>query len=299
MDAQSQRLEDLTSAWEFCADNGGVLRGRRAAGRGPTLHFLSGAGFCGGIYGPFLRGLVPEYGLFTHDIEGHGLSDPPPGPRFSGIEAVLRRVHAALAAHQLAGTPLIGVGHSFGGALTMRLAADHPGLFRALVLLDPIFFPPEMWLAMRGLALIGRHPFAANARRRRASWPSRGEALERLRDRGIYQGWTEEALECFVDHALRAEPDGTRSLRCPPELEAQVFEHPVWPWRALPKVQCPVLFLRGARSYGFFARSEQLAARANPRVQLRQVAGGHCFMLEDPALAQTEVRNFLTAAGVS
>ncbi|MGH8115654.1 MAG: alpha/beta fold hydrolase, partial [Rhodanobacteraceae bacterium] len=85
--------------WASDAGNGPTLRGRRAQGNGPTIHFLSGNGFCGGVYWPLLRPFLPEYGLFTHDIEGQGDSGNP--AHFSGVEALIRRVPEIIADQEL------------------------------------------------------------------------------------------------------------------------------------------------------------------------------------------------------
>lgn len=290
------------SRWESVAGGGPRLRGRRADGSGPTLHFLSGNGFCGGVYWPFLKRFLPDCALFTHDIEGQGDSDAP--PHFSGIGAVARRVPLVLQEQGLAdGRAIIGMGHSFGAALTLKVAADNPGLFRAIVLLDPIVFPGPVWVGARIMSALGLHPMIKGALRRRREWAGRAEVLERLRGRGIYEGWTEEALECFADHATRdAGPPtealggrGKRVLSCPPELEAEIYGRPVYPWPSFRKVQVPVLFLYGASSYPFFPAAERLARRSNPRVRSATSPGRHCFMLEEPGAAHDAVAGFLDA----
>lgn len=277
-----------TQAWQSVAAGAPTLRGHHSAGS-ETIHFLSGNGFCGGVYWPFLRGLLPDYGLFTHDIEGHGASDAP--LRFSGINAVCQRVITVIAEQKLK-APLIGMGHSFGAALTLKLAAENPGLFRALVLLDPIAMPPMAWRIWRSLALIGQNPIAKSTRKRRDHWASRDEVVERLRDRGIYKGWTDEALDCFADYATRDE-EGARVLCCPKELEAQIFNRTLYTWDYFPKVNVPILYLHGASSYGFFPASARLAQKLNPGVAVRTLPGGHCFMQEDPSAAAAVVRSFL------
>lgn len=290
--------------WESLAGGGPRLRGRHHPGTRGTLHFLSGNGFCGGVYWPFLKRFVPAYGLFIHDIEGHGDSDAP--QHFSGIGAVAGRVPLVLQEQQarapLAG-PLIGMGHSFGAALTLKIAADNPGLFKAIVLLDPIVFPGPVWLGARLMASLGLHPMVKGALRRRREWAGRQDVLDRLRGRGIYEGWTEEALECFVDYATRDEEPptealggrGKRVLSCPPELEAEIYERPVYPWPSFRKVDVPILFLYGASSYPFFPAAERLARRHNPRVRAATSPGRHCFMLEDPQAAHAVVAGFLDA----
>lgn len=284
--------------WESRSAGQPTLRGRRADGPRGTLHFLSGNGFCGGVYWPFLKRFRPGYGLFVHDIEGHGDSDAP--AHFSGIGAVARRVPAVLQEQNARGPlggPLIGMGHSFGAALTLKVAADNPGLFQAIVLLDPIVFPGPVWLGARLMAALGLHPMVKGALRRRREWPSRQDVLDRLRGRGIYEGWTEEALECFVDYATR-EQGGKRVLSCPPELEAEIYERPVYPWPSFGKVAVPILFLYGASSYPFFPAAERLARRRNPGVRGATSPGRHCFMLEDPAAAHGVVAGFLAQHGL-
>jgi pimeloyl-ACP methyl ester carboxylesterase len=281
-------------AWESRAGAGPTLRGRRAdpVAGGPTIHFLPGNGFSGGVYWPFLKRFLPERGLFLHDIEGHGDSDAP--EHFSGIGAVARRVPLVAQEQGIRdGRALVGMGHSFGAALTLKVAADNPGLFKALILLDPIVFPTPVWLGMRAMAALGLHPMVKAAKRRRREWPSRQEALDRLRGRGIYQGWPEEALEAFVDHATREGEGGKRVLSCPPELEAEIYERPVYPWPSFKSVDLPILFLNGAQSYPFFQPASRLAQRANRRVEIAAVPGQHCFMLEHPAEAHAAVDQFL------
>lgn len=278
--------------WESNAGEGVTIRGRRTDGGEPLIHFLHGNGFCGGVYWPMLRQFLPQYGLITHDIEGHGDSGKP--EKFSGVRAVIKRIPEVMADQGLPGQPLIGMGHSFGGALTLCVAANNPGLFKALVLLDPIVMPPLVFAGVRFASMIGRHPLADASRRRRERWGSRVEVADRLRGRGTYKGWTEEALSSFVEYATH-DADGQRVLSCPREIEAEIFERPVWPWTAFKQVRVPILFLRGEQSFPFFPRAATLAKRANPDIVIKTVPGGHCFMQENPDAAYKIVVEFLAS----
>lgn len=280
---------DELSRWQS-ATPGTVLRGRRADGAGDTIHFIHGNGFCGGVYWPMLRQFLPQHGLFLHDVEGHGESEAP--AEFSGVNAVVDRIAAVAHEQGLAEKPMIGMGHSFGSQLTVLAAARYPGLFKALVLTDPILFPPLIWLGIRAMSLLSQHPFGRAARRRRDTWPTREAAMNHLRGRGIYQGWSEEAFTCFIDYAMK-EYEGQWVLRCPKEIEAQIFEQPAWPWNAWRKLDIPILFLRGAQSYSFFPPAERWARGLNRRVEFQQLPGGHCFMQEQPDAAALAMKDFL------
>ena len=153
-------------------------------------------------------------------------------------------------------------------------------------------FPLTLWLGVRLMVLLGLHPMKRAALRRRREWPSREEVIDRLRDRGIYRGWTEEALACFADYATR-DAGGKRVLSCPPELEAEIYGRPVYPWPSFRTVNVPVLFLHGTGSHDFLPPASRLARRHNPAVEVATVPGRHCFMLEDPAAAHAAVAAFL------
>lgn len=291
-----EAFHDLTRPWQSSAGRGPVLRGRRLDGAGATVHFVHGNGFCGGVYWPLLQTLVSDYALFCHDIEGHGESDPP--SRFSGTRAIGRRIAPIIAEQLPEHRALIGMGHSYGAAQTLCAAADNPQLFSALVLLDPILLPPSDYIRTRVLAALRRNPMSRAARRRRDRWDSRSHAAGWLRDRGIYRGWREDAFDCFIEYATRDDDDGSRVLRCPKWLEAEIFDHPAYPWRALARIQCPVLMMFGERSYPFLRVAARLVRTQRPDIDVRTQAGGHCFMLEAPTDTAETIREFLRTHGL-
>ena len=67
------------------------------------------------------------------DLRGHGQSDKP--EQAYSIDGYADDV--AWAIERLALDSTVVVGHSMGGAVALQLAADHPDLVRALVLVDP------------------------------------------------------------------------------------------------------------------------------------------------------------------
>lgn len=273
--------------WQATHADGLTVRGRQFEAGSVQLHFMSGNGFCGGVYWPFLQRLLSPWSLWTHDQPGQGDSDNPVA--FSGADDWTARQCAVLDAAPR--RPRIAIGHSFGAIMSLRLALARPQAFRALVLLDPVAFPPAMLAAIRLMHLTGRHPFARAALRRRSHWAGRAEARAYLQGRGIYQGWSDASLEAFVDHAMQ-ETDAGWQLRCPPALEAQIYGRSAGGYRAaLRQLQIPILFLYGAGSYPFMPTAARHAARCGHTVQA--LPGGHCFMQEDPQAAADAVRRFL------
>lgn len=84
---------------------------------------------------------LPELSMIAPDLLGHGRSswDAP-----WTIEANVTALGALLDAEE--GGPVIVVGHSFGGAIALNLAAARPDLVAGLVLLDPAVDLDGRWM---------------------------------------------------------------------------------------------------------------------------------------------------------
>lgn len=70
--------------------------------------------------------------LETWDLAGHGAAAPPPPDRPYGVDVAMESLGVLVAAGP---TPVVLVGHSFGGYLSLRFALAHPDLVAGLVLI--------------------------------------------------------------------------------------------------------------------------------------------------------------------
>ena len=283
--------------WSHSSSAGFTLRGWHTPATGkPLLHFLHGNGFCGRTYTPLLELLAEDFDLWLCDIQGHGDSDH--GARFLGWN---RNAELAVEAFdagrgEYGDVPRFAVGHSFGGVLTGLILATEPRLFERAVLLDPVLFSRRMIGVMGAAALVGlhrRHALARKAATRRSHWPDREAALASLQGRGIFKGWTDASLHAYVEHAIGECGEGV-VLKCRPSREVEIFSSfPERMWTHLTRIQTPTRILYGEHTYPFVPHSVQRLAALNHQVSAQQVAGGHCFMQEDPAAAAEQVMSFL------
>jgi len=203
----------------------------------PRVVFAHATGFCKETWGP-VGDLLPEAGALALDQRGHGdsgVADPP----FDWWD-LGRDVLTVIAA---AGWERpIGVGHSSGAASLVMAEVLEPGTFEALLLVEPIVFPPPY---VRHEAL----PLAVAALRRRASFASRDAALDAYRGLGPFARWTDRALEAYVDGGFR-DDGGEWVLKCRPEVEAECY----WAatlhgaWDRLGEVACPAVVVGGEDS---------------------------------------------------
>ena len=151
----------------------------------------------------------------------------------------------------------IGVGHSMGGYAIALAAAMRPGMFRALILLDPVIMAPESYT--------GHWVVEHFARKRRSRWDSADEMFERFRGRGPFKAWDEQVLRDYCDYALNGS-----ELACPPEVEGSIYENctlaDASPYQFhLERIDIPVLIVRSAVEFelGFTAME---ASPTDPRL---------------------------------
>lgn len=288
--------------WSHHASSGFTLRGLHSPPSGrPVLHFVHGNGYCGMVYAPMLQCLAAHFDLFLSDVQGHGDSDH--GGRFLGWNRTAELSLEAWNARRsvFGDVPVYAVGHSFGSVISCLMLARAPHAFARAVLLDPVLFPPAM-IGLMALSdvvgLYGRNTLAQRARKRRHHWPDRDAARANLHGRGMFRGWHADALQAYVEHALRDLPGGGVELKCTPAREAEIFSsYPRRLWPALARITTPTLVVHGRATFPFARRAILRWESSNAVVQRTELPGGHCFMQEDPERSAHAVRNFLMADG--
>lgn len=211
-------------------------------GEGEPLLIAHATGFCAGAYLPMAAVLGRHHHVWALDFRAHGASTAPNSGDLSWT-GMIDDVVAVTEA--LGGEPLVAFGHSMGGACLLGAELRRPGSLRAALVFEPIVFPSSWTEAPRS------NPLAASARRRRASFASRQEALARYASRPPLGTWRADALHAYVEHGFVDAPDGTVTLACTPEHEAQVFEAGGKPRIGdLGPVRTPVVVAYGGRDGG-------------------------------------------------
>lgn len=252
--------------------------------RPPAVLAIHATGFCKELWRPVVAVLDGAHPVLAIDQRGHGDSDTAPPPqRWSALG------RDAASAAAFAGSPLIGVGHSSGGAALCLAELEAPGTFAALVLIEPIVFP-------RPFARVEESPLAVMAMRRRARFDSRAAARDNFAGKGPFARWTDEVLDLYVAHALRADDAGV-VLKCAPEVEADFYREGTnhGAWDRLAEIACPVLVLAGEDSDTHPAEFVAELTGRFPRATSLVVPGTtHFLPMERPEVVADAVREVLT-----
>jgi pimeloyl-ACP methyl ester carboxylesterase len=206
--------------------------------RSPDALFVHATGFCKELWRPVVRVVAdgdPLFGYLAMDVRGHGDSDT--SDVGYSWDLLARDVLAVL---EGVATPPVGVGHSSGAAALARAEILAPDTFSALVLIEPILFPPP-YVGYSG-------PLVEGSLRRRRHFATRQDAIDRFGSRG-FRDWTDEVLGLYVDHGFAASGDGL-DLKCLPEVEAEVFIESgnVDTWDRLGEIDIPVTVVTAEHS---------------------------------------------------
>ncbi len=266
--------------------------------RGQHLAVLApGNGFPPQVYRPLAEGLPPSWRVLGWIPPA--MRDPNPPPEDLQWVHLAREYVAHL--EGLGSDPLIGLGHSLGGVITLMAAVMRPERFRAVVLLDPVIFEPRVLCQVRrwqrrGAPLDPAFPLARlilAARQRRTHFPSPQEALEHFRTRPLFRGWHPEALEAYVRAGLRPESYGWR-LAYDPRWEAAIFASvPTDVWRWVRRVRVPGLVLFGERSEIGTPATRRHLQRLWPQATVQVIPEqGHLFPMETPEAASASIRTW-------
>lgn len=276
------------------------------SGTGPTVLFAHATGMHGWMWRGVAAHLADRARCFAPDLRGHGDSPfPVEGDAendFSWAGFGRDVLAAAAAVNEEAGEArhggLIGVGHSMGGTSLLLAELAAPGTFRALFLYEPVFGaePTEETNAHVGFMV-------SVARKRRASFPSRAEALANFARKLPTSAYQASVLNDYVEHGFgeaesgavsEAEPGapdastgktGEVRLKCRPDIEAGVYAHSYTPGTAerLPELKCPVTVMLGEHSGEPHASSVAMVARQTGGTALRLDGADHFGPMERPA----------------
>ena len=242
-------------------------------GTGPVLHFAHANGFPPGTYRKLIDGLT----------DSHNVVSMAARPLWSDSEPFVFRdwslfaedLRSEIDRRGLRG--IVGVGHSLGAATSLLAAAADPGLFSAVVAIDPLIFTGVhslFWGIVKATGLQNRIPLVRGARRRRQLWPDRQAVRAGYSSKKVFASWDPEVLDDYVDAGMVDLPEGGVHLRYPREWEARTFAAaPHNMWAHLRKVSVPTLFVRGEHSDTFLET-------ARVRVE-REVPGSRTVVIED------------------
>jgi pimeloyl-ACP methyl ester carboxylesterase len=249
-----------------------------AAGSGPLVVCLHSSGSSSGQWRSLAASAQERFRFVAFDLHGHGRSPDYRGASYSlqaESEAVLRSLPDSAA-------PVHLVGHSYGGAVALDLAARHPGRFASVIVFEPVLFAllDSASDEFREITSVGRAIVRA----------ARSGELEAASARFLdYWNGPGTWDSLAADHRARVT---ARIVPVARHFEALSIPLTLDHWRGL---SAPTVVLRGDRSPApARVASERFATL--PAVTIEVLAGlGHMGPVTDPARVNTRVIEHLSS----
>ncbi|GGC99469.1 alpha/beta fold hydrolase [Undibacterium terreum] len=246
----------------------------------PILHFVHANSFPAGTYRVFFDHLAPHYDVQALDMHAHN----PQYPVTDGWGKLVQELIDTLAARYQ--QPVILVGHSLGGILSLIAAKARPDLVRCVVMLDSPVVSGWKALALRFFKILGvdkKFSPAQFSEKRRNMWKSAEAAYQHFAAKEMFAIWPTEVLWDYIHAGVVPHSDGV-TLRFTREIETAIY-------MSLPDRLGYILRKPYPVPIGFVGGTESIECRqagleATKKLvgdKFVRIAGGHLIPMEVPA----------------
>ena len=250
------------------------------------LHFVHGNSFPSGTYSVFLSSLKSHYQVEALDMHAHN-PDYPVNDCWDGLSQEL--IATLLERYT---QPVVLVGHSLGGMLSLIAAKLRPDLVSCVVLLDsPVVagWRARVLSMSKKIGLDKRFSPARLSARRRTTWVDTEAAYHHFARKPVFAAWPEQVLRDYIRFGTEPHPDGV-CLRFNRDIETAIYRtlpHGISRLTRKP-FPVPIGFIGGLSS----AECRQAGLGATKKLVGRhfvRIPGGHLYPMESPELAAKQV----------
>jgi pimeloyl-ACP methyl ester carboxylesterase len=253
---------------------------------GPTVvlvHGLGGSHLNWDLLAPLL---TPHGRVYAVDLPGFGRSEP--GGRKATVQANVAVVKRFI--DEVAGTPVVLVGNSMGGMISILVAGERPDAVSSLVLLDPAVPGPRraldplvaLMFVIYAIPMVGERFLA----KRRTSTSARERVIETLKLCGVDP---DAVPPMVIDRAItlldeRADVEGMdKAFLVAARSLLKLLIDPRRYRRAMGSIRLPVLLVHGDRDRLVPVAAARDIARRHPSWRYLELAGvGHVPQLQVP-----------------
>ncbi len=242
------------------------------------VHFVHGNGFPSPCYRQLFQQLNQNVDCCYIDKVGHSEKFPVTDNWHGLVDEVIYSIKTQ------SSKPVIGLGHSLGGILSLLAAILEPNLFKQVILLDsPLIgrIKSNVIKFSKAFGMIDWLTPALRTKDRRKHWHNREQVLAYLKSRELFKTFTDLCLNDYIDYGMQNTKEGY-SLRFDPSIEYQIY-------RTIPhilakyegKLSVPTVLIYGDKS-NIVDRLDLSYMKKKYDINSVEIKGTHMFPMEDP-----------------
>ena len=249
------------------------------------IHFAHGNGFPSLCYKQMLDHLEERFDYCYIDRSGHD----PLYPVSENWHNLVKEVLASI--KRQAQQPVIAVGHSLGGVLSLLAAIEEPHLFKGVIMLDsPLIgpFKSNMVKLAKSLGIIDRITPAFRTKGRREYWQNHDQLIRYLRTRDLFKTFTDECLDDYITYGLEYKENGYY-LRFDRHIEYQIYRtipHVIPQYKG--KLLTPSVLIYGDKS-SVVDRMDVRYMKNHFKIKCFKTKGTHLFPMEYPKAVARQI----------
>jgi pimeloyl-ACP methyl ester carboxylesterase len=254
----------------------------------PLVLFFHGNSFPASTYSVMLNELRRR-GLQVQALEkiGHNPAFPVSSNWPHLVEEVKAFAQPLVDAHT---GPVVLVGHSLGGMLSLMLAAQYPHLAHAVVMVDaPAIAGWQANLLRLSQKLSIAHKFSPGAvsHKRRNQWTSLDDVRQHFAGKKTFANWQAQVLEDYITHGTQevtVEGQVRRELSFFREIETQIYNTVPHHLEALIRrhpLKCPVSLVAARHSREMKMAGIEFTKRIT-KGRITTIDGTHLVPMENP-----------------
>lgn len=244
----------------------------------PIVHFCHGNSFPAGSYRQMFNALESHYQLSALEMHGHN----PDYPVTQDWPLLVQELIDTLESRYQ--EPVILLGHSLGGILSLMATYQRPDLVRCVVMIDsPVVtgWRSVFLKVFSTLGLLEKYSPAQFSIKRRTLWRDRDEAFEHFATKDKFAIWPPEVLRDYIDAGMEEHPAGV-SLKFNRDIESAIY---VTLPRNLGKIA-----RRGLKvPIGFVGGTESVECRQGGLDAVRKLCGEHFVQMKGGHLLPMEI----------
>ena len=254
----------------------------------PLVLFFHGNSFPASTYQVMLNELRRR-GLQVHTLEKIGHN--PAYPVTSNWPHLVQEVHAfaqpLVDAHP---GPVVLVGHSLGGMLSLMLAALYPELAHAVVMVDApavAGWQANLLHLSKKLSFTAKYSPGAVSKKRRHQWGSLDEVRQHFASKKNFARWHPGVLEDYVQHGTRevmVDGEVRRELSFSREIETLIYNTVPHHLESLIKrhpLKCPISLVAARHSREIKLAGIEFTKRIT-KGRITIIDGTHLVPMESP-----------------